>query len=79
MKKLLILAVLPTVIFAQEVVAEPAKPSFLDNINMYLLIALILSEGIAQLPSVKSNSIFQLIQNILKKIVGKKVEIKDAE
>lgn len=48
------------------------NPSFLDSISIYLLVALGISEALALLPALKSNSILSLVINILKKIAGKK-------
>ena len=43
-----------------------------DDILMYLAGLLAISEGLALIPAIKSNSIFQLIWNVLKAIVPKK-------
>ena len=43
-----------------------------EDILMYLGALLALSEGLALIPKVKSNSIFQLVWNVLKAIVPKK-------
>lgn len=43
-----------------------------ENLVMILSVLLALSEALALIPSVKSNSIFQLVWNALKAIVPKK-------
>lgn len=66
--KYLVFLLLPVLAIASE---EAIKPSFLESISVYLLVALGISEALAMLPSLKSNSILDLIINILKKVVGK--------
>jgi len=44
----------------------------LENILLYLSAALVISEGLSLIPSIKSNGIFQLIYNLLKALVAKK-------
>jgi len=43
----------------------------MDTITIIILAALALSEALALIPQVKSNSIFQAIYNTLKRITGK--------
>jgi hypothetical protein len=40
--------------------------------TLVLVVLFAISEGLAQIPSVKANSVFQLIFGILQKLVGKK-------
>ena len=42
-----------------------------ENINLVLLALLAVSEVLAVMPSVKANSIFQLVVDVLKKLAGK--------
>jgi hypothetical protein len=43
-----------------------------SDIALYLLVAFMISEALALIPSIKANSIFQLLYNILKTISGNK-------
>jgi len=42
-----------------------------ENITIALGVLLSISEGLALIPSVKANSVFQMIWNVLKKLGGK--------
>ena len=42
-----------------------------QNITLIISVALAISEGLALIPQVKSNSIFTLVVNILKTMAGK--------
>jgi len=44
----------------------------LENILLYVSVAFAVSEGLAMIPAVKANSIFQLIFSLLKALVPKK-------
>ena len=44
----------------------------MENINLILVALLAISEVIALIPSMKSNSIFQMAINIVKGLLGKK-------
>ena len=44
------------------------------TVSLVLFVMLSLSESLALIPSVKANSIFQMVQTILKALVGKKSE-----
>jgi hypothetical protein len=56
---------LSTLAFGQDVPAEESA------FTLIVLALLAISEALTLLPKVKSNGIFQLIVNILKKIAGK--------
>ena len=50
----------------------------IENITLYLGVALAISEGLAMIPVIQSNGIFNLAYNILRslgKALGKKKEI----
>ena len=43
----------------------------MSNLALYLAVALGISESLALIPGLKSNSILQLVVNVLKGIAGK--------
>ena len=49
---------------------------FVENWELIVLALLAISEVVAQIPSVKANSVFQMVVNGLKKLVGKDEEDK---
>jgi hypothetical protein len=44
----------------------------IDKITLIATALLIVSEGLASIPAIRANSIFQLIVNIIKTVAGKK-------
>jgi hypothetical protein len=81
MKKLILFLVfiMPTLVIAAAentaVVVDPSNPEPVNKILMWATIAITvlfgISEALSAIPSVKANSIYQLIHNILKALVGK--------
>ena len=48
-----------------------------NELEIILIALLALSEALSLIPAVKSNSVFQLVWNVLKKVKEKSVQIKE--